>query len=690
MMKIKWFSLAMIISLAACSADKPDQLAVKNEEPHLKEASNGLRSGVISENFDISVGPGDNFYEYVNGAWLKNTPMPADKSNYGAFTLLADQAQLDIRTLIEEVSAETTEPGSDSQKVGDYYKSFMAEEVINSKGAIPLAAPLAELNAVTSKDALLVMSALLSRIGVQNPQGVYINNDEQQPDQYITYMTQYGLGLPDRDWYLSTEDETHAKARNSYREYISNAMKLIGYPRADLAADSVLTIENRLAQAQWDKVKNRQAELTSNKMMVADLQAKSPQIDWRTYFDTLGIKQDQIIVAQPSFFEELGVLWEELSLEVWQDYYAFKLVDSFAGYLSQDFVDAKFAFEGKVLSGLDSIEPRWKRGVSAVEGAMGELVGRLYVQRHFQLEAKERMDTLISNLLAAFESGIDQLDWMSPETKAKAQAKRASFTPKIGYPDKWKDYSDLTVQPDDLVGNVIRSRRIEHDREVSKLGQPIDRTEWFMTPQTVNAYYNPTMNEIVFPAAILQPPFFNVAADDAVNYGGIGAVIGHEISHGFDDQGRKYDADGALRDWWQYSDAEAFQQRADKLGAQYDKIEVLPGKFINGQFTMGENIGDLSGLAVAYKAYKYSLNGEEAAVIDGFTGDQRFFIGWAQVWARIYRDENLEVRLTSDPHSPSEARTNAIVRNFDAWYEAFNIGSDAEMYLPPEQRVKIW
>jgi putative endopeptidase len=365
-------------------------------------------------------------------------------------------------------------------------------------------------------------------------------------------------------------------------------------------------------------------------------------------------------------------------------------VDAYAGYLSDAFVQAQFDFEGRVLNGQEEMEPRWKRGVGVIDAALGEVVGRLYVEQHFPEASKVRMDMLIENLREAFRVGIDSLEWMTPETRLQAQQKLASFNTKIGYPDKWKDYAALTVDATDLVGNVMRSRKVEHEREVNKLGQPIDRDEWFMTPYTVNAYYNPPMNEIVFPAAILQPPFFNVAADDAVNYGGIGAVIGHEFSHGFDDQGRKYDGTGNLRDWWTEADAAAFAERANKLVEQYNQIEVLPGKFLNGEFTLGENIGDLSGLAVAYKAYRMSLNGQEAPVIDGFTGDQRFFIGWAQIWRRLYRDANLEVRLTSDSHSHSEARCNAILRNFDAWYAAFDIQPGDAMYLPPEERVKIW
>tara|TARA_B110000305_G_C19419191_1_gene629855 strand:- start:839 stop:2080 length:1242 start_codon:yes stop_codon:yes gene_type:complete len=413
-------------------------------------------------------------------------------------------------------------------------------------------------------------------------------------------------------------------------------------------------------------------------------------MNWGGYMEVLGISETIYVIRQPSYIEGLNRLWNDISLQQWQDYSSFKYVDSLAPYLSDDFVQAQFEFEGRTLGGLEEMRPRWKRGVGVVDSALGEVVGSLYVDEYFQEEAKARMDVLVENLRRAFQVGINELEWMSDATKGQAQEKLAKFNTKIGYPEEWKDYSALSADPLDLVGNMLRSRRLEHSRELEKLGSPINRAEWFMTPYTVNAYYNPPMNEIVFPAAILQPPFFNVEADDAVNYGGIGAVIGHEFSHGFDDQGRKYDGAGNLRDWWTEEDVDAFTARASALVNQYNQFEVLPGKFLNGEFTLGENIGDLSGLAVAYKAYQMSLNGRAAPVIDGLTGDQRFFMGWAQVWARLYRDENLENRITSDSHSHSEARTNGIVRNFDLWYETFDVQPGDALYLAPDERVKIW
>ena len=690
--------VASTLLLAACSGEQtPDSASTTSAAPSTASnsatamvAESELGSGIDTEYFDTTVAPGDDFYRYVNGVWLDSTPIPSDKSNYGSFIALADEAEENLRAIIEAAAAENAPMGSDAQKVGDFYTSFMDQERVEALGAQPLQATLSEIAAVANKNELLLLMAELNHIGVQSPVGVYINNDAKQSDQYISYISQWGLGLPDRDWYLSEDDPTHEQARTAYATYIEKVLSLAGYDRASEAAQSILAIEFLIAGEHWDRVKNRQRELTYNKMSQDDLNGLAPDMDWNGFMRTLGIDETTYIIQQPSYIEGLNNIWNDITLAQWQDYASFKFVDSLAGYLSDDFVQAQFDFEGRTLGGVEEMRPRWKRGVDTVDGALGEVVGRLYVEQHFQDEAKRRMDELVENLREAFRVGIDELDWMTAATKEQAQEKLSKFTTKIGYPDEWKDYSALTVADDDLIGNVIRSRNVEHERELAKLGSPIDRGEWFMTPYTVNAYYNPPMNEIVFPAAILQPPFFNVEADDAVNYGGIGAVIGHEFSHGFDDQGRKFDGDGNLRDWWTEEDATAFSERANALVAQYNQFEVLPGKFLNGEFTLGENIGDLSGLAVAYRAYHMSLDGEPAPVIDGLTGDQRFFMGWAQVWRRLYRDENLEMRITSDPHSHSEARTNGIVRNFDAWYDAFDVQPDDALYLPPEERVKIW
>ncbi|MFT5321940.1 MAG: putative endopeptidase [Pseudohongiellaceae bacterium] len=675
--------LILLSALMACSSEDAADISTV-------ALPTTLSSGIIMANFDDTIAPGDDFYRYVNGSWLSNTPIPSDKSNYGAFTALSDEAEANLRIIIENAASQDAPEGSETQKVGSFFSSFMEEDLVNAIGAEPLQSTLAEIVEVSTKDEMWLKMAELNHISVQMPVGIYIDVDAMQSDQYISYLSQWGLGLPDRDWYLSEDDATHEEARAAYQSYIETALGLAGYERASEAANSVLAIEFLIAEQHWDRVKNRQEELTYNKMTLDELNSLSPDMNWGGYMEVLGISETTSVIRQPSYIEGLNRLWNDISLQQWQDYSSFKYVDSLAPYLSDDFVQAQFEFEGRTLGGLEEMRPRWKRGVGVVDSALGEVVGSLYVDEYFQEEAKARMDVLVENLRRAFQVGINELEWMSDATKGQAQEKLAKFNTKIGYPEEWKDYSALSADPLDLVGNMLRSRRLEHSRELEKLGSPINRAEWFMTPYTVNAYYNPPMNEIVFPAAILQPPFFNVEADDAVNYGGIGAVIGHEFSHGFDDQGRKYDGAGNLRDWWTEEDVDAFTARASALINQYNQFEVLPGKFLNGEFTLGENIGDLSGLAVAYKAYQMSLNGRAAPVIDGLTGDQRFFMGWAQVWARLYRDENLENRITSDPHSHSEARTNGIVRNFDLWYETFDVQPGDALYLAPDERVKIW
>ena len=689
---------ASLFLLAACSPEpntssqlQATEYGMSERDGSVVETSNShLVSGVEQDNFDVEVAPGDDFYRYVNGNWLANNEVPPDRSNFGIFTVLADTAEDNLHDLIEEAQASNSEAGSERQKVGDFYASFMATEQINELGIAPIREDLNNILLQASKQDLLAYAAQLNRLGVQLPISFYINVDAGQSDQYITYLNQSGLGLPERDWYLTEDNERHSMARSAYRDYIGQLMSLSGYEGSDRIVESVMGIEQRLAEAHWDRVRNRQQELTYNKMTLSQLRNSALEMDWSLLMQNLGITESTVIVRQPDYMTALAAIWEDVPLSQWQDYFSFKLVDAYADYLGEDFVTASFDFHGQVLRGLEEMRPRWKRAVTVLEGTLGEILGQLYVERYFQEESKQRMDELVVNLRAAFREGIDELDWMTAETKTRAQEKLNKFVTKIGYPDEWKDYSALVVKADDLVGNIKRSQQVEHEREIAKLGEAIDRGEWFMTPQTVNAYYNPTMNEIVFPAAILQPPFFNVEADDAVNYGAIGAVIGHELSHGFDDQGRKFDGDGNLRDWWTEADAAAFAERSADLVAQYATFEVLPGQFLDAEFTLGENIGDLSGLAVAHRAWRMSLDGQEAPTIDGLTGQQRFFIGWAQVWRRLYRDEDLAQRLTNDPHAHSEARTNGVVRNFDAWYEAFDVSEENDLYLPPEARVQIW
>ena len=567
----------------------------------------------------------------------------------------------------------------------------MDTDTLEKLGVSPLNGLLSDIaKAKTHSDIASVMGTLLIN-GASVPFGYYVNNDAKMSSQYAVYLGQSGLTLPDRDYYLK-DDAKFVANRAALTKYVTDLMTEAGYKNAKRAADSVAQVELFIAQSQWSRVETRDANKRYNKMDRQALQTLTGDFDFNQFAANAGWgdKVNDVIVGQPSYFEKLGTQFNKFPVSVWQDYLAFHLVDSYSELLSKNFVDLNFAFHGKTLMGIEEQQPRWKKAVDAEDQVIGELVGEQYVKEYFKPEAKARMETMIKNLIKGFEVSINQLDWMTPETKIAAQEKLSKFTYKIGYPDKWKDYSALEIKADDLVGNYIRYANFEYTDMINKLGQPIDRTEWHMTPQTVNAYYNPVQNEIVFPAAILQPPFFNMDADDAVNYGGIGAVIGHEISHGFDDQGAKYDGDGNLRDWWSDKDREEFQKRGKQLSAQYSGYEALPGKFVNGDLTLGENIGDLGGLTVAALSYQLSLNGKEAPVIDGLTGEQRFFVGWSQVWRRNYREEELGRRLMTDPHSPSHYRAMGTPRNVEAFYKAYDMKEGDKMYLAPEDRVKIW
>ena len=649
-----------------------------------------LASGVALENMDQSVRPQDDFYQYVNGGWLKKTAIPPDRSNYGTFSILQDRAEDSLREILDEAAQANSPRGSDAQKIGDFYASFMDTAGIEKAGIAPLAAELEQIAAIKTPRDLARYIGHNQRIGVNAPFAFYVSIDEKNSSTYVSYVGQSGLGLPDRDYYLL--DEPRFKIiREKYRDYARDLYRAIGKSDAQAVAGTLYTLEDRLAKAQWTRVQNRDAQKTYNRYSLADAAKLTPNFDWTAFLEGAQASQaDALIVQQPSYFEALNVALKDVPIAVWQDYFRMRLLDAYASYLSDALVQLNFDFSGKTLSGTPELKPRWRRGVQAVEGSIGELAGKLYVERHFSNEAKQRMDRLVGNLRAAYARGIDGLDWMTPQTKRKAHEKLDLFTQKIGFPDKWKDWSALDVRREDLVGNVMRAAAVDHDRRVARLGGPIDKTEWLMTPQTVNAYYNPPANEIVFPAAILQPPFFDVSADDAINYGAIGAVIGHEISHGFDDQGRKYDGHGNLNDWWTETDNEEFHQRAQALVKQYSAEEPFPGIHVNGELTLGENIADVSGLAIAYQAYRISLNGGQGPVIDSFTADQRFYIGWAQGWARKYREDEARKRLLTDPHSPGEYRTNVVVSNQAAFYGAYDLKPGDKLYRPPAERVKIW
>jgi putative endopeptidase len=673
---------AGLLALGACA---PGQAADGADMP-----APALASGVDTTGFDRSVRPQDDFFAFVNGSWLKRTQIPAARTSIGTFLTLRDNSQSALRAIIDSVSAGRNAPGSTGQKVGDLYRSFMDTARIEQLGVAPVRADLDRIAAIRSRDQLPELFAQMRRISVASPLAFSVGQDQGNSSRYAITVSQSGLGLPDRDYYL-VDNERNTAIRNAYVQYLETLLRLSGNTSAAAGAREVLAFETALARIQWDRVRNRDRNASYNPMSLADLQARTPGFRWSSYFATAGLPSvDSVIVRQPDYLNAVDALMAATPLETVKTYMAIRVLDPAAQYLGREFRDARFGFRGRVLSGQEQNRERWELGVTAVEGALGEAVGELYVQRHFSPQSKARMEQLVANLMVAYREAINELEWMSPATRAEAQAKLAGFTVKIGYPDEWQDYTALQIRPDDLMGNVRRSAEFEYQDMVRRLGQPVDRGEWGMTPQTVNAYYNSVNNEIVFPAAILQPPFFDLNADDAVNYGAIGAVIGHEISHGFDDQGRKSDGAGNLRDWWTATDAAAFEQRANMLVEQYSAFEPIPGARVNGRLTLGENIGDVSGVAIAYRAYKKSLEGRPSPVIDGFTGDQRFFLGYAQVWRTMAREQTLRQNLLTDTHSPGMYRTNGVLANIPAFYEAFNVRQGDRMYLPAERRVKIW
>lgn len=649
------------------------------------------RSGIDLENFDKSVRPQDNFYLYVNGTWLKTAKIPADKSNYGSFTKLVDESEKNLRMIIEEAgNAPDKKEGSDVQKIGDLYASFMDTATVEELGLKPVRDELDRITALKTRSDVARHMGYLQTVGVQRPLFFFIDQDEKNSTRYLGYFHQSGLGLPDRDYYLK-DGEKFVDLRQKYKIYVARLLELAGVEGGEKKAERQLAIETELARHHWERADNRDREKTYNIYSTKKMQTLMPDFDWAVYLNAAGLSgQDEFVIRQPSYAGAFNSVFRKTGVEDWKTYMTVKLLDGVAPLLDQEFVNAHFEFNRKALRGIEENRPRWKRGVGVVEEALGEVLGKVYVERHFKEEAKQRMEKLVENLRLAFADRIKGLDWMGEDTKKQALDKLAKFRPKIGYPNKWKDYSALEISKDDLVGNMKRSALVEYNREIGKLGQPIDREEWFMTPQRVNAYYNPQMNEIVFPAAILQPPFFNFEADDAVNYGAIGAVIGHEMGHGFDDQGRKSDGDGNLRDWWTEEDAKAFEAKANILVDQYNEYSPLDTMHVNGRLTLGENIGDLGGMAVAFEAYQMSLNGKEAAEIDELTGNQRFFMGWAQVWRRLYRDEELRQRLLTDPHSPSQYRCNGVLANMPAFYEAFGVKKGDMMFRPENLRVSIW
>ncbi len=645
--------------------------------------------GIALENINDGVKPGDNFFKYVNGHWLERTDIPADKSNYGSFTILADQAEQRVRAIIEQASQTDNLQGGAAQRIGELYASFMDSAAIEKAGLSPLENDLAGIYALKTHSDIAAAAGDPARM-LTLPFGYYVYIDYKQPDTYITQITQTGLGLPDRDYYLR-EDDNDVELRAKYLNYLSFIMARIGADDPSRSAARIMEFETKIATAQWDQVKRRDRNASYNKMSFAAFKDYASGVDWDAMLGASGLGNiDAIILRQDDSQQKAAAIFAETPIDVLQDYMAFHFINNLAEYLPADIYDAKFDVFSRALRGTQEQRARWKRGVSTASKYLGEDIGQIYVEKHFPADSKLQMQDLVENLRATFKNGIDNLGWMDASTKAEAQDKLAKFNPKIGYPDLWEDYSDLMINRGDLIGNIRRGEVWKFQDNMSKLGQPIDREEWGMTPQTVNAYYNSALNEIVFPAAILDAPFFDPNADLAVNYGGIGAVIGHEMGHGFDDQGRKTDGDGRLREWWSEEDAARFKSRTDRLVTQYNDFEALPGLNLNGELTLGENIGDLTGITMAYYAYKRALGGTPAPIIDGLTGDQRFFLSYAQIWQRKFRDEALRTRVKTDVHSPGEFRANGIVRNFGPWYDAFDIQPSDALYLPPEKRVKIW
>jgi putative endopeptidase len=664
---------------------------------HWAGSASSQETGLDLSTFNRSVRPQDDLFEFVNGTWLRTTPIPDDKSDYGSFGILADLSQERVKKLIEKLAAEQHSAGSDEQKIGDFYRAFMNVDRIEAEGIGPLQSQLEKIDQLDSKERIWEHFGYNRQIGVRTPVQFFVSQDARNSEQYLSQITQGGLSLPDRDYYLK-QDEVSEQARDALKNYISTLLELAGQSNARAAAEEVFELERKLAEISWSRVELRDAEKRYNKFTLEQWYADLDSVDWEGFFYAVGIEPpDELNVNTPSFFQKLLPIFEQTELDVWKNYLRFQLLNSFSPYLSEPFVKANFELYGQTLAGIPELEPRWKRCVNAISGrgagdfgALGEAVGRLYVAEYFKPEAKAKMNELVDNLLVSFGTSIQELSWMSDQTKARATEKLFKITTKIGYPNQWRDYSRLRVEADDLIGNVMRSNVVEHFRNADKLGQPIDREEWGMTPQTVNAYYNPLKNEIVFPAAILQPPFFSMDAPDALNYGGIGAVIGHEISHAFDDQGSRYDGDGNLNNWWTEQDSAAFKQLADQLVAQYEAYEPLPGKPVNGRLTLGENIADLSGLTIAHKALRLSLGDREPEKIAGWNADQLFFVGWSRVWQRKYRDAEMVKRLLTDPHSPSKYRANGPVTNIDAFQQAFDLKPGDILYKSPEERIKIW
>ncbi|MDX1480976.1 MAG: M13-type metalloendopeptidase [Woeseiaceae bacterium] len=673
--------------LAACSQSNEQTGNVTGDSA---SPTTELDSGVYEEFMDESVDPGDDFHAYVNGGWLKATDIPPDKASYGISWILHEEAQENVRTIIEESAEGDFPKGSDEQKVGDLFASYMDLETRNRLGITPLEAEFNKIDALSSYEELAVYFAEANKLGIDTPFQLLQYVDFKNPDTYMMYTWQGGLGLPEREYYLK-DDSKSADIREQYVAHVGRMFNLAGLAGGAEAAQTIMALETRMAIEHMPKEQTRNMVALYNKYPLDELPELMPNFAWDAYIEEAGVGfVDGLVITQVDYTKALDDIIAQTALDDWKTFLKWKALNANAARLNEAIDRQNFEFYSKTLNGVEEPLPLWRRGVNNVNNVLGEVVGRIYVERHFPPEAKARMEELVANLIRAYEKSIRSLEWMGEETRAQALDKLSKFTPKIGYPDEWRDYSRLDIEPDDLYGNMQRAALREYERQIERQAGPVDRGEWNMTPQTVNAYYNPPLNEIVFPAAILQPPFFDMSAEDAVNYGSIGAVIGHEIGHGFDDAGSTFDGDGVLRNWWTDQDRAKFEELTGDLVEQYSGYRPFDDLSLNGEFTLGENIGDLGGLGIALMAYELSLNGREAPVIDGWTGPQRVFIGYAQSWRSKIRDEALRNQIATDPHAPAKYRTNGVVRNIDAFYEAFDVDEADALYLPPEDRVKIW
>lgn len=680
-----------LLTLALTACGSGNEQALKEDKSKVVEAEKPqLSSGLYLDNMDVTVKPGDDFNQFVNGGWSKTAEIPADRASTSVGLEVHEAATENVRKIIEESATGDFPAGSDEQKVGDLYASYMDMDTRNKLGIKPIEAELAKIDAISNLEHLAIYFAESNKYGISQPFALAQYVDFKNPNTYMMYTWQAGLGLPDREYYFE-EGEKESSIRDAYVKHIETMFDLAGMEAGKEAATKIMALETRIASIQMKKEQTRDMVALYNKISLENLSSVMPDFAWDAYLKTAGIESiDGLVITQMDYTKALNVILIETALEDWKTYLHWKVLAAGATYLTKAIDDENFNFNSKVLRGIEQPLPSWKRAVTNVNNSLGEVVGKVYVDRHFPPEAKEHMLTLVNNLVKAYEKSIKALDWMGEETRIQALDKLSKFTPKIGYPDKWKNYTALTIDSQDLMGNMKRSAEFVYANNLARQGEPVDRTEWAMNPQTVNAYYNPPLNEIVFPAAILQPPFFDLNAEDAVNYGAIGAVIGHEIGHGFDDAGSTFDGDGVLRNWWTDKDLEEFKIRTGKLIAQYNEFKPFEDINVNGEFTLGENIGDLGGLTIALMAYEMSLNGEEGPEMDGYTAKQRVFIGYAQAWRGKSREEAIRVQIKTDPHSPRQYRVNGVVRNVPAFYELFDVKEGELLHLAPEARVKIW